>query len=68
MLNTPRMSREAIRRKIEEDARGRPAEPEIDEEGGRDLPNNWLFDLLNYGPFVLASAAWIGWQIWRLFP
>ena len=66
MLNTPRMSREAIRRKIEED--GHAAEPEVDDEGGRDLPNNWLFNLLNYGPFVLASAGWVSWEIWRLLP
>jgi hypothetical protein len=65
MLNTPPMSREAIRRKLAEDALRTGA---VDEHGGRDLPDNWLFDLLNYGAFVLASAAWIGWQIWRLFP
>jgi hypothetical protein len=41
---------------------------DVDDEGGPDLPDTWLFDLLNYGPFVLAVAAWIGWEIWSLLP
>jgi hypothetical protein len=61
MLNTPRMSRDAIRRKLAEEAMRRGT---VDDHGGRDLPDNWLFDLLNYGPFVLASAGWIGWMSW----
>jgi len=36
----------------------------IDAEGGRDLPDSWLFDLLNYGPFLIAGAAWLGWTFW----
>ena len=53
MLNTPRMSYDAIRRKLAEDALRTGA---VDEHGGRDLPDCAPVGLLDW-TLVVAGAV-----------